>query len=611
MRSNLLKSIESSSPTQALDAILQQRDVEIVFQPIIRINTGELFGYEALTRPPPHSGFSSPGELFSAVADSSLFTKFEIMCCERAVQAFAELDLPGRLFLNLSPATVIEAQAGSQRALRFLRSAGIDPGRIIVELTEIHRASDVERLGDALMALRELGAAVAIDDLGQGFSSLWLWSKLHPEMVKVDMHFVQGVHRDPIKFQFLRAIQQIADSCGCRLIAEGIEDKSDLLVLRDMGVALGQGFVIAKPEPGPSRAIDPMLLALLRSRGIAVFPEQSRIPTNRLVTAERLVLQVAPISPLTSSDEILQRFEQFPDTHALAVVADGSPLGLINRHAFISRYIRPYQKELFGKRPCTMYMDAKPLQLDRSHTIREISEILMRSDPRHLADGFIITDNGKYIGLGSGQDFIREITTMQVDAARYANPLTMLPGNVPIDEHMERLLHARVSFVVAYCDLNHFKAFNDTYGYRRGDEMIKLTARTLSAVCDPSSDFIGHIGGDDFILLLQTAEWEDQCAEALKTFAREAQYLFDESDRLRGTLGGEDRSGNPLSYPLTSLAIGVVVVSPENYHSHLDVSSAAAVAKKQAKHIGGNALFIERRRPLTETCQIPVPATAE
>jgi diguanylate cyclase (GGDEF)-like protein len=186
---------------------------------------------------------------------------------------------------------------------------------------------------------------------------------------------------------------------------------------------------------------------------------------------------------------------------------------------------------------------------------------------------------------------------MQVDAARYANPLTMLPGNVPIDEHMERLLEAGVSFAVAYCDLNDFKAFNDAYGYRRGDEMIKLTARTLTAVCDQRCDFIGHIGGDDFILLLQTAEWEAQCLRALQIFEDEALFLFDASDRERGALVGEDRSGNRLTHPLTSLAIGVISVSADSYRSHLEVSGAAAVAKKQAKRAGGNALFVERRRP--------------
>ncbi len=171
----------------------------------------------------------------------------------------------------------------------------------------------------------------------------------------------------------------------------------------------------------------------------------------------------------------------------------------------------------------------------------------------------------------------------------------MLPGNVPIDEHIERLLQAGNWFAAAYCDLNEFKPFNDAYGYRRGDFMIKLAARVLASVCDRDQDFIGHIGSDDFILLFQSMDWELRCRRALESFAEQSMLLFDESDRLQGGLVGEDRKGQRLSFPLTSLAIGVVQIDPGAGGSHIQVSSAASAAKKQAKRQGGNSLFIERR----------------
>jgi len=125
--------------------------------------------------------------------------------------------------------------------------------------------------------------------------------------------------------------------------------------------------------------------------------------------------------------------------------------------------------------------------------------------------------------------------------------------------------------------------------------MIKLTGRTLSAACDPRHDFIGHIGGDDFILLFQSMDWEQRCRQALELFSEESQMLFDEGERQRGTLFGEDRKGTPLSFPLTTLAIGVVLVEPGICSSHMQVLAAAAEARKQAKRLGGNALFVERR----------------
>jgi GGDEF domain-containing protein len=131
--------------------------------------------------------------------------------------------------------------------------------------------------------------------------------------------------------------------------------------------------------------------------------------------------------------------------------------------------------------------------------------------------------------------------------------------------------------------------------YRRGDDMIKLAARLLSAGCDPRVDFIGHIGGDDFILLFQSADWELRCRRILGQFAEESAYLFDQADKTRGALCGEDRAGRQVVFPLTSLAIGIIRVEPDATLTHLHVSAMASEAKKQAKKLTDNAIFIERR----------------
>src|SRR3546814_20755996 len=118
-----------------------------------------------------------------------------------------------------------------------------------------------------------------------------------------------------------------------------------------------------------------------------------------------------------------------------------------------------------------------------------------------------MTEGGQFIGVGTGFDLIREITQMQIHAARYANPLTQLPGNVPIDEHIEALLLSEEPFAVCYGDLDHFKPFNDLYSYRKGDEVIQITAGLLSENADPGLDFVGHIGGADFVVIFKRPDW--------------------------------------------------------------------------------------------------------
>ena len=229
-------------------------------------------------------------------------------------------------------------------------------------------------------------------------------------------------------------------------------------------------------------------------------------------------------------------------------------------------------------------------------SLQDMSQIVVDADSRHLANGFIITDKGKYLGMGTGHDLMREMTQLQINAARYANPLTLLPGSVPINEHMDRMLANEVHFIVCYFDIDHFKPFNDVYGYRKGDAIIQLTGRILLAKSDPDRDMVGHIGGDDFIILFQSEDWEARCNEILSSFSKEILVHYNENDVQRGGYVGEDRRGQKVFHSLATLSIGAVRVEPGQFGTTYHVASVASEAKKQAKKIPGNSLFIDRRK---------------
>jgi diguanylate cyclase (GGDEF)-like protein len=158
-----------------------------------------------------------------------------------------------------------------------------------------------------------------------------------------------------------------------------------------------------------------------------------------------------------------------------------------------------------------------------------------------------------------------------------------LPGNIPISQHIERLLANGVEFVACYADLNDFKPFNDQYGYWRGDEMIRLLARLAISHCDPKRDFVGHVGGDDFILLYQSADWEQHCRELVTEFAESAINLFDNSARVAGGIHAEDRYGVSRFFPFTTLSIGAVTIHCDEFSRAEQVASLAARAKHEAK----------------------------
>ncbi|HEU0188064.1 MAG TPA: GGDEF domain-containing protein, partial [Gallionellaceae bacterium] len=567
--------------------ILQQRKLTALFQPIMDMKSGVFLGYEGLIRGPSDSPLHSPVNLFSAANQQNLTLEVEMLCRQIVLETFVELDLPGRLFLNVSPETLLHPSFKDGQTLACMAKVGLSPERVVIEITENQPTYDFSAMCKALLHYRAMGFQIAIDDLGAGFSSLRLWSELRPEFIKIDMHFVQGVDTDPVKLQFLKSIQQIAQSCGTRVIAEGIETRAELAVINEIGIEFGQGYCIARPQPTPPAQADAEV-----SRTLGAARPAAASPSSRgKVSAQKLLNYIPPVHPGTENERIFQRFSENPRLRVIPVVDNGIPLGLINRYQFIDRFAQPFQRELLSKKPCFQPGHEKPLMVEKNMPLEELSHFLVDADERYFSGGFIITDQGRYLGVASGQDLLRELTQLQIEAARHANPLTLLPGNVPINEQIERLLQEDKPFIACYCDLDNFKPYNDAYSYRKGDEMIQLTGRILNWACDPKLDFIGHIGGDDFIMLMQSRDWQARCEQALRSFEQAASLLFlPEHVEAKGYVS-EGRNNQASFHPLVSLSIGACRVMPGLYGSHHEVSAAATAAKKMAKRTSGNSLF--------------------
>ncbi|MBX3630793.1 MAG: EAL domain-containing protein [Nitrosomonas sp.] len=592
------KSISENLQSELLSLLIEIIDLKKLtayFQPIICISTGKIIGYEGLIRGPSNGPLHSPVYIFHTARQFGMLMELERLCRQTVLESFVQLNLEGKLFLNINPECFLDSSFKTEDTLPYIQSLGLDPRRIVIELTESQPIPDYRWMLEAVRYYRELGLEVAIDDLGEGFSSLRLWLELMPEYVKIDKHFIQNINQDPVKLQFVKSIQEIAENSDSLIIAEGIETQPEFMTIKDLGIACGQGYFIARPEPVPAASLSIDVISSLSQKSIQVYPS-----TGIICPKTPPVLKLLNILPPVLSDannaEVCLRFETDPAIEILPVVnQQGIPLGLINRNQFNECFARPFGRELFRKKPCTLLMEASPLVVDKNIDLCELSTAMVAAGPKHLSNGFIVTDQGVYLGVGTGHGLMREITQMQITAARYANPLTFLPGNVPIDQHIDRLLKNHIQFCACYCDLDAFKPFNDVYGYRKGDEIIQITAHVLQQVCDLQHDFVGHIGGDDFIILFQSHDWENRCNMALRIFEREVRKFFKPEHLARQSYTTVNRTGQNTVHPLVTLSIGAVQIEPGKFSSHHEISAAAASAKKQAKCTAGNTLFIERR----------------
>ena len=207
-----------------------------------------------------------------------------------------------------------------------------------------------------------------------------------------------------------------------------------------------------------------------------------------------------------------------------------------------------------------------------------------------------------YIAKSMGTEYlyyrIRNIFRLLV-INRTISPLTGLPGNVQIQTELKKRLQRKEDFVVLYIDLDNFKAYNDVYGFLKGDEIIKYTADTIVRCVHNyihEGAFVGHIGGDDFIAIVPILNCDEICKNIIASFDAHVTKFFTEEDVEKGYIEVANRKGIIEQFPLTSISIGVVEADVGRFANMLEIGEVGAQVKHNAKSVMGSSYFIDRRK---------------
>ncbi|MDD5412036.1 MAG: EAL and GGDEF domain-containing protein [Methylobacter sp.] len=567
-----------------LTKIINGKQLTPHFQPIVSLSQKKIMGYEALIRGPSDSPLHSPFNLFDAAERFDLSAKLEYISREVTIKRYASLNIKEKLFINVSPSVLLQPDFKKGETLKLLDQFGIDPRFVVIELTEHQPTDDFQLMCEAVAHYRKMGFEIAIDDLGAGYSGLRLWSELLPEYVKIDMHFIQGIHNDPIKLNFVRSIQKIASSLNCNVIAEGIETEDEFKAVEQLGITHAQGYYFARPTSIPLEKIDKSL-----------FITRNQPDQFNATKATHIAKYITPVSSETAICEVISLFHLNSDLTILPLVDNNVASGIIYRDSFLSKlFSSRYGIESYGKKPICSFIDRTPLSIDQDTPIEIVSKQLtssMRND-----QAFIITNDGEYTGIGTILKLLEEITRQQIYNAKYTNPLTLLPGGVPINDQINQLLAAKIPFGFGYFDLDNLKPFNDVYGYSAGDDIIKIVANTLIQHIPAESGRVGHIGGDDFIVIFLGNDWLKCCESILNAFKKTVPNYYKDEYIKTDSIHTENRAEENCFFPIISLSVGLVdPVSTSQCQSHVDIVDLASEAKKQAKKIEGNSFFIKHR----------------
>ncbi|MBK9072743.1 MAG: EAL domain-containing protein [Myxococcales bacterium] len=220
-----------------------------VYQPIAHLETGEIFGFEALTRGPKGTPLESPATLFSIADEVDLTFELDRACFRGALRGAATLEPVHRLFVNLLPVSYYDSAFIKAEVSALLEMGAVTPANIVFEITEKLAIENFSSFKRALANYTAMGFGVAIDDVGTRHSNLETVMALRPNFIKLSDVLTRGVANSTVKREMVRSLNRIADAIDSVLVAEGIETADDLLVLRDLGVKFGQGFFLARPGP--------------------------------------------------------------------------------------------------------------------------------------------------------------------------------------------------------------------------------------------------------------------------------------------------------------------------------------------------------------------------
>lgn len=573
-----------------------------LFQPIIDGATREPIGFEALTRG-PEGPLELPSALIAAAAAAGLSIPLERRCLESALRSYRSLQLQGRLFLNLLPQNLVDWSNLAQWLGEQLVVNRIDPHDVVLEITEHGLTEDEAFLATAVAPLRALGCDIAIDDLGAGSSGLKTWAAIRPDYVKVDRYFVSGIEQDAVRGEILRSVVDMGRVTGCRVIAEGIENREQYALLLEFGVDYLQGYLLGRPQTVPT-ANSAVLC------GLETVPAGS--PAD---CAEHLVLPIPGVAATTPVGEVVELFRANSGWTALAVLESGRPVGLVYRDELLIFLSRPLHPEIYNRKPVTTVMTRETVQVEARARLDQVSRVVTARSARPQRDDFIITRNGQYLGLGRTFDLLRQITAQQIQAARHSNPLTGLPGNREIQRHLSQWVARGRHFVACHLDLDHFKAFNDAYGYARGDQVLLHVSQVISRIVRPRVDFVGHVGGDDFVFLLRSQDWTLRLIAITEELAASLVNFHSPEHRDEGGLVGVDRDGSTRRFPLLSASIaayeidGSDIITSETIAETLRQTKALAKAKSGCTCLlaGGDRVIdlVTRAEPSIRARELP------
>jgi len=589
-------------PQTEFNKILSDKAITSYFQPIICLTDGEIIGYESLSRGPEGSLLFSPIELLRVAEKENKLWELELIFRKKALEKLVDLGQDKLLFINVDPNIIRDTEFRKGFTRELLLEYGICPKSIVFEITERTAIKDYKQFKQILKHYTDQGYMIAVDDVGSGYSGLKTINEVRPHFIKIDIDLIRNIDREQFKQSMVKALVDISNNTRIRLIAEGIETAEELKTLIRLGVTAGQGFYLQKPCPYFTA------LSVETKRVIAQYNKL----TDKIKTYSKeyhyifdLIKTEQSFSVNEESLTIKSYLDKTLSSGVSIVDQNNHPVGLVMSNKLNAQMAKQFGYSLYSRRPVTIIMDNDPLIVDYYTPIYQVANRAMAREEENIYDDIIVVKGSSYAGIVPMKKILEYTLNYEKNYARELNPLTFLPGNTIINRVIKDTISHGGNQCIYYLDIDNFKVYNDVYGFENGDKVIKITAEILEKCVKsafPYNSFVGHIGGDDFIFIVESSsdKYSYICQEIIANFEKEILHLFSENHKILGYIEAEDRMGNKQKFGLTSLSIVGIYGNIHAFNTPEILAQHMTRLKKEAKKNHGSYYLIRNAEKVIE-----------
>ncbi|HCT65448.1 MAG TPA: GGDEF domain-containing protein [Lachnospiraceae bacterium] len=569
--------------------ILNNKKISPRYQPIVSLKSGEIYGYEALSRITLENCCFNTEQMFQIARNLKKIWELEKICRTLSLKNAAGKPKDKKLFLNVDANIIHDEEFQNGITLKRLQEYSLSPEDIIFEITERSAIEDLKTFQESVSHYKSQHFKIAIDDVGSGYSGLNRICALSPSLLKIDMAIIRDIDKDSIKQALVMGILRFCQDTNINLVAEGIETKEELKTIIELGVCYGQGYHIAKPQ---IELIDIAVDIKNTIKNLNSNSKNNVYQSSFLGTVETICKEKIGIHYSTKADSIYEEMKKDTSSTEVCIVDDMNyVIGVLTRANLLQLFGGRYGYNLNSKKTVEELMCKNYLAVDSKTAIETVSNMALARTDDKLYDSVVITQKGKYLGIVTIKDLLQTAITIQVSRAVDCNPLTGLPGNRVIEKKIFECIQSDEPFSIIYLDIDNFKAYNDAYGFNNGDLMLQALSDCIKKACF-YGEFMGHIGGDDFVIISNSWDVECICKKIIELFTMTIKDLYSLKDWENGYILSKNRFGIEENFPIASLSISALTNKQKRFSNVYEFSKTIAGLKKKCKQHEGNYIMI-------------------